>query len=199
MANWTYLWLQKQHLHGIGPAETVRYLLEGAAAKSEASTKIHILEKAIAKKKMSCGEIAPVATPTSGYEKSMSPEVRAAFKTTAITLQRQASERIASDPKLDKLLQAEEKFLKRALASAIDHKNLVNEIYEIDEQIEALDRDSGQSAGEIQAGITVLQKKILEIECPRDDSLDNSIVLWCSQAFSAGEVGFSSVSFYVVL
>ena len=192
MANWTYLWLQKQHLHGIGPAETVRYLLEGAAAKSEASTKIHILEKAIAKKKISCGEIAPVATPTSGYEKSMSPEVRAAFKTTAMTLQRQASERIASDPKLDKLLQAEEKFLKRALASAIDHKNLVNEIYEFDEQIEALDRDSGQSAGEIQAGITVLQKKILEIECPRDDSLDNSIVLWCSQAFSAGEVGGSS-------
>lgn len=193
MANWTYLWLQKQHLHGIGPSETVRYLLEGAAAKSETSTKIYILEKAIAKKKMTRGEIAPVlASPTSGYQKAMSPEKRAAFTTNALTLQRQASERIASDPVLDKLLKAEEKHLHRALASAVDHKNLVNEIYDIDEQIEALAKDSGQSAGEIQAAIAALQKKIQEIECPRDDSLDNSIVLWCSQAFSAGEVGGSS-------
>lgn len=40
MAEWAYLWLQKHHLHGIDRAEAVQYLLEGAAARSDTSTKV---------------------------------------------------------------------------------------------------------------------------------------------------------------
>ena len=51
MANWAYLWLQKQHLYGIESGETIRYLLEGPAARSETSKKILLLEAAIANKR----------------------------------------------------------------------------------------------------------------------------------------------------
>jgi hypothetical protein len=40
MAEWAYLWLQKHHLHGIDRHEAVQYLLEGAAARSDTSTKV---------------------------------------------------------------------------------------------------------------------------------------------------------------
>lgn len=40
MAEWAYLWLQKHHLHGIDRTEAVQYLLEGAAARSDTSTKV---------------------------------------------------------------------------------------------------------------------------------------------------------------
>lgn len=45
----------------------------------------------------------------------------------------------------------------------------------------------------LQGSIIVLHKKIAELECPRDDSLDNSIVVWYSQAFTinAGSGGNS--------
>lgn len=33
--------------------------------------------------------------------------------------------------------------------------------------------------------ITQLNEKIAKLERPRDDSLDNSVVVWCSEAFSA--------------
>lgn len=39
-----------------------------------------------------------------------------------------------------------------------------------------------------------LQKQIQEIECPKDDSLDNSIVIWCSHAFAGGEGNSSTAS-----
>ena len=30
LAEWSYLWLQKQHLHGIDRDEAIKYILEGA-------------------------------------------------------------------------------------------------------------------------------------------------------------------------
>jgi hypothetical protein len=40
IAEWAYLWLQKHHLHGIDRLEAVQYMLEGAAARSDTSTKV---------------------------------------------------------------------------------------------------------------------------------------------------------------
>ena len=62
----------------------------------------------------------------------------------------------------------------------------VNAIYEIDEQIEENSRVGGEKLGDLQGAIFILNKKISDLECPRDDSLDNSIVVWYSQAFSIG-------------
>jgi hypothetical protein len=43
MAEWVYLWLQKQHLHGISRQEATTYMLEGAVARSEATGKVGFL------------------------------------------------------------------------------------------------------------------------------------------------------------
>jgi thiol-disulfide isomerase/thioredoxin len=189
MAEWTFLWLQKQHLHGIDHQEAIQYLLEGAAAKSDASTKIHLLEQALHKVKMTTGEEAPVIAPTRAHLRAMSNEKRQELDNAVTELKRQASDTVAADQHLHRLLDAEERYLEKAVKMATSHKNLVNEIYDIDEQIDNLAKASGRNLGEIQGQITALQKKIQDIECPRDDSLDNSVVLWCSQAFAAGETG----------
>ena len=147
MANWVYLWLQKQHLHGIGSAETIRYLLEGPAARSETSKKILSLEAAITNRRASL---------------EWQPSVR--------------------------LPHVEERYLQQSMTASVALMNLVNEIYDIDEQIELLATNSGQSAGEIQAAILVVQKRIQEIEDSNDESHENSTVLWCSQAFSEAAV-----------
>eukprot|EP00750_Incisomonas_marina_P014138 INCI17609.11.p1 GENE.INCI17609.11~~INCI17609.11.p1 ORF type:complete len:5029 (+),score=1065.32 INCI17609.11:298-15384(+) len=34
LADWAFLWLQKNHLHGVDRADAVRYIMDGAAAKS---------------------------------------------------------------------------------------------------------------------------------------------------------------------
>ncbi len=61
----------------------------------------------------------------------------------------------------------------------------MNEIYDMDEQTEEHARNSGVRLGELQSSIIAQHKKIAEIECPRDDSLDNCVVVWCSPAFAA--------------
>lgn len=59
MAEWAYLWLMKNHLHGIDRNEAVRYMLEGAAARSENSKKISILEMEEKKLRKRSGDVSP--------------------------------------------------------------------------------------------------------------------------------------------
>ena len=70
----------------------------------------------------------------------------------------------------------------------------MNAIYEIDEQLEENSRVGGRKLADLQGSIIVLHKKISELECPRDDSLDNSIVVWYSQAFAIGSGAVSDSS-----
>lgn len=77
MAEWAYLWLQKQHLHGIDRVEAVQYMLEGATARSETSTRINFIETAITKARVKCG-LAKAGTPrTRAYEQSLSEKQKA--------------------------------------------------------------------------------------------------------------------------
>ena len=52
LAEWAYLWLQKQHLYGINKDESIQYMLEGAAARSDATVKITLIDLAISKLKI---------------------------------------------------------------------------------------------------------------------------------------------------
>lgn len=54
----------------------------------------------------------------------------------------------------------------------------------MDEQVEEHARNGGRKLGELQGAILALHKKIGDLECPRDNSLDNSVVVWLSQAFA---------------
>jgi hypothetical protein len=71
MAEWTFLWLQKQHLYGIEKTEAVRYMLEGAAARSDTVTAVTIIEESLSTTKIQLGEKNSGVDPTAGYVRSM--------------------------------------------------------------------------------------------------------------------------------
>ena len=70
----------------------------------------------------------------------------------------------------------------------------MNAIYELDEQLEEGGQQGSRKLAEVQGAIITLHKKIAEIECPRDDSLDNSIIVWYSQAFAIGSSAISDTA-----
>ena len=60
----------------------------------------------------------------------------------------------------------------------------IDEIYRIDEQIDQKLKEEGAKLAEIEGDIISCHKKITDMECPRDDSMDNNVVLWCSDSFA---------------
>ena len=143
LAEWSYLWLQKQHLHGIDRDEAVRYMLTGAAARSEGKAKETLLEKALE----------------------------------------------------DECLPKESKdHVKRALDHACKTRELTDALYEAEEQLETYLQASAQSLAEIDAEIAQITKAIKEAEYPRDDSLDNAVVVWYSNAFAPSHSAHASAS-----
>jgi len=189
MAEWAYLWLQKHHLHGIDRAEAVQYLLEGAAARSDTSTKITLLELALTKVRVSLGQTSPGTRPTMGYAKSMTAQ-ELEEKTQALEDLRQKQYwAVQEQGGIERRLEAQLGQLEIGLRSAVEHQSLVNDIYSIDERIEQNCQTSGRKLAHIQGSIITLHRKIAELECPRDDSLDNSVVVWYSQAFTLGSGG----------
>lgn len=186
MAEWAYLWLQKNHLHGIDRLEAVQYLLEGAAARSDTSTKITMLELAIAKVKVAAGQMSPGPVPTLAYQRSMTAQELAQTNQTLEELRLKAYFAVDENEDLLHLLDKQAKQLDDAKEAALEHQHLVNAIYTIDEELEDNSKVGGRKLADLQGAIILLHKKIAELECPRDDSLDNSIVVWYSQAFAIG-------------
>ena len=185
MAEWAYLWLQKQHLHGIDRAEAVRYMLEGAAARSDNATKINLIDMDITRSIVMTGDLPPLPMPTLGYQKSMTEGERERSNSELMQLQEAAAAQFHASIELEELIPAQIRQLERAKAVAEEHAKLVNDVYDIDEQIEDHCSGGGRKLGELQSEIFSLHKKIAELECPRDDSLDNSIIVWLSQAFDS--------------
>lgn len=126
MAEWSYLWLQKQHLHGIDRNEAIRYMLEGAAARSETSTKLNMIDMAITKVQVELGNTAASPSPTKGFVRSLSSEKRGEIVGSIRKLQRQRSESVSSNIELSALLQAQETQLEIAKKAAIEHRTLVS-------------------------------------------------------------------------
>lgn len=189
MAEWAYLWLQKQHLHGIDRGEAVRYMLEGAAARSDNTTKINLIELGLTKALVDMGDLPPMPVPTLGYQKSMTDGERLRTNSEMQRMQEEAAANFHSNQELEVLIPAQIRHLQQAKAIAEDHAKMVNDVYDIDEQIEDHMSGGGRKLGELQSEIFALHKKIAELECPRDDSLDNSIIVWLSQAFASLNTG----------
>jgi hypothetical protein len=189
MAEWAYLWLQKQHLHGIDRGEAVRYMLEGAAARSDNTTKINLLELGLTKAMVDMGDMPPMPVPTLGYQKSMTDGERQRTNSEMQRMQEEAAANFHSSQELEVLVPAQIKHLQHAKVIAEEHARMVNDVYDIDEQIEDHMSGGGRKLGELQSEIFSLHKKIAELECPRDDSLDNSIIVWLSQAFASLNTG----------
>mmetsp|Transcript_74196 Transcript_74196/g.197960 ORF Transcript_74196/g.197960 Transcript_74196/m.197960 type:complete len:3050 (-) Transcript_74196:601-9750(-) len=196
MAEWIYLWLQKQHLHGISRQEAVVYMLEGAVARSEANAKVECLKATLDKVDSELGlrpPLTPVPLTPSHLASLDAPKRRYLQEETELAMH-EASESVT--PERRALLEAERTELERARDSAQRLLDLVQELYLLDEQAEAGTVNAGKRLAELQEHIVRLQKEIQELESPRDDSFDNSTVIWASEIFqkSGGASGTGEVS-----
>jgi hypothetical protein len=126
MAEWAYLWLQKQHLHGIDRSEAVRYMLEGAAARSDNTNKLNLIDLALKKVHADAGLEPLEPSPTQGFVRSMSSEVNAQVLGTMRELQRSRSENVSADLGLSACLKAQIHQLQLAKESASEHCRLVS-------------------------------------------------------------------------
>jgi hypothetical protein len=71
MAEWAYLWLQKQHLYGIERNEAIQYMIEGAAARTDNTTKYNFIDVALKKCHVEAGILGVSVTPTVAYQRQM--------------------------------------------------------------------------------------------------------------------------------
>ena len=136
IAEWAYLWLQKAHLHGVDRTEAIRYLLEGAAAKSETVTKLTLIDLAITKALVSLGEVPPEPPLTLAHTKSLSAVEIETRTVTLQRLQRQNSDEVVTDNYRFHLLHNQVKHLKAAKEYTDLHRRLVDEIYKVDDDID---------------------------------------------------------------
>jgi hypothetical protein len=125
LAEWVYLWLQKQHLHGIDRNEAVRYMLEGAAARSDNTTKVNLIEIALTKLHVNSGDLPPVPMPTLGYQKFMTSDERARSDSEMKMLKEHAAHAFNSDQKYHDLVTTQIKHLEVAKNIASEHSKLV--------------------------------------------------------------------------
>lgn len=117
--------MQKQHLHGIDRGEAVRYMLEGAAARSDNSTKVNLIDLALTKAFVDSGDLPPVPVPTLGYQKSMSEAERARSDSELKLMTEQASLAFKADHEYHDLVLSQIKHLESAKEVALDHSKLV--------------------------------------------------------------------------
>lgn len=125
LAEWSYLWLQKQHLFGIDRSEAVRYMLEGAAARSDVVTKINLIDLAITKTLVAIGEAPPLPLPTLGYQKSMTEDEKTSRNHTLDEMKEQNLKILKGDEDLEMFLEAQLEELKISKAAAESHRKLV--------------------------------------------------------------------------
>lgn len=195
MAEWAYLWLEKHHLHGIDRDETLRYLLEGATARSVAKTKANLIDLAIIQAEVELGE-RDAAPPTESHLNVLTTEERELLALKADTMKRQKSDFYLGDLEKKERLATELSHLRRVHKNAEVQQILVDKICDLDFKLEAAVADSANNIKTVDDMITKLKKTIEELEFPRDDSLDNAVVVWLSAAFAvrsdaAGSVGGS--------
>ena len=181
LAEWSYLWLQMQHLHGISRDEAVQYVLEGAAAKSDSMTKMHLIEQEKERMQVKLGLISAEPALTDGLKDS-APAFSKAIEENSSKLMRQCSNSSQSSGQEDlyKMQLAE---LELALAASIEHSTLINAIYKLDTQFEATLRTTATELAQVKLQITEKCAQIERLETPHDASLDNSVIVWYSKAF----------------
>lgn len=123
-AEWAYLWLQKQHIHGIERHETLTYVLEGASARSDSTAKVSMIDLAIIQARVNIGDLSPMPVPTLAHQRSLSDEGRN-------RLEREREEarlavKLAADPDQAMLFELQLKHLEVARDISIVQRDLVS-------------------------------------------------------------------------
>lgn len=125
-AEWAYLWLQKQHIHGIERHETLTYILEGASARSDCTGKVSLIELAQIETKVELGELSPTPAPTLAHQRSLSDEGRSRLEQEREQARLAVKNSLgASDPDLLQLHELQLKHLENARETSIAQRDLV--------------------------------------------------------------------------
>jgi hypothetical protein len=195
MADWVYLWLQKQHLHGVSRREAISYIVEGAVARSEATAKVTSLESAIAKTEAELGLRLPLSPPalTTAHLATLTLSSRKRYHLENEQVREQVVLVLETDPSRKKLLEMQLEELILAASHARQQRDLVLELYNLDAQQESMVQAGAKRLSEIQQQIVLLSKGIQELETPRDDSFDNASIVWCSTVFKTVNTAAVSV------
>ena len=190
LAEWAYLWLQKQHLHGIERDEAIKYTLEGAVARSDLALKLRIINTAIAEVQVKLGEMPAEPELTTGYRSTVTADQLAQHDEDQLQLMRQSSAGLA--PGLEEQLRRRLSMLMDACSAAEDQFNMMEKIFAIEDRLEGHLHSVSKRSLELTKEMAHLQQEIEELQNPRDDSLDNDTVVWCSHdAFKPGQAGMS--------
>ena len=187
LAEWVYLWLQKQHLHGVSRREAISYIVEGAEAGSSGQlhAKVTCLESAIARVESELGLRPPLTPPalTSAHLASLTSCHREQYLQDNVQVQEHVTQVLEADPSRKKLLETELAELRASSSRAMEQRDLVLKLYKLDQQQEKSVQASTLRLSELQQQIVLLSQEIQEVSCPRDDSCDNRSVIWCSSIF----------------
>ena len=205
LAEWAYLWLQKQHLHGIDKEEAIQYVLEGAVARSDLSVKVSLLDAAIARCDVDLGARPEEPPLTEGHKRALQADQMAAaaaaegeelplppLPRTRLVRQvsvetptdvAEAGDAVVGGVDAQRALKRERDALAAARDSAELQRTLMNDIFASETTLEAHLKAVQTRQSELTKEKLSLQREIQLLDAPRDDSLDNQTILWVSLAF----------------
>jgi hypothetical protein len=211
LAEWAYLWLQKNHLHGIDRAEAIEYILEGAVARSDLLLKVNLIDAAVTRCEVDLGEKPAEPPLTKGHIRALKKEASPSSSsivgdledddtfdalelppppTSRPNLIREKTLDTATDNlNSNSTLLREKKCLEAARLAAETQRGLIAEIFAVEAGLESHMKTTQARQLELAKESVQLAKEIEKLEAPRDDSLDNSTVVWVSLAFATGSAG----------
>ena len=148
--------------------------------RGQLQAKATCLESTIAKTEAELGLRPPLTPPalTSAHLSSLTASTRQKYLHDNEQVQEQVTQVLEADPLRKKILEVELAELRIAASRATKHRDLVLELYALDDQQEKILQGNARRLAELQQQIVLLSREIQEVSCPRDDSCDNRSVLW---------------------
>ena len=174
LAEWCYLWLQKQHLHGITKEECVRYLINGAAAKSQAKKRCLVVEAEIIKLQVDMGLVSNTV--------NMSVSALRQKSNDAMEEKKKQWRQSSSDGEKEKR-KLYLKYLLQAKEMALVQSSTIEGIYLYEEDNEKRSVHDVHVFNTLNENIARIESLIQSIEYPRDESMDNNIVVLMCASF----------------
>eukprot|EP00808_Paulinella_micropora_P015456 g71669.t1 len=192
LAEWCYYWMLQHHLYGVSPADAMSYLMEGAATRSAAANSAQRLQHAIEEVELSLGEVPPgpptlEATFSQKYIAALPAQKREQEELKRLSLMRQSSENAKQNPQEYNKLKHELHLLMQFLPRAQRNAASVQKLSQLEEAMETQHKQHESRVLQLSHDLLSVSRQIDILQTPRDDSLDNSVVLWWSEKFRAGD------------
>lgn len=149
LADWAFLWLQRNHLHGVSREEAIRYIIDGAAAKSVSLRVVNALQKDL----------------------SWERESGSSSNSNSNSAVQDGS---ASSPK-SRFHQKLQEHLSSSIERLQTRAGAIHEIYDCEDSYQQAVLVEADVQRTRRQELVELKRKIDEAECPPDDSMFNQV------------------------